>query len=249
MKCLLNNAFFLSHNHGETLKKTIKHTLAPALLLGVLLACASAAQAADPAAETLKVDIGAPQNGPPAGWDVKAWRGNARFDVVNDGKCVALHLRSDHSSGALYKEIEFDIRDFPVLNWKWKVEKLPEGADVRFKHKDDQAIQIYVIFPRWPAMVNSKVLGYIWDTTAPAGAFIPSTKSSLTRYVVLRSGPDGLGKWLTEQRNVYEDYKKSFNEEPPRVGKVSVMIDSDDMATTAESYISGIYFSKTADKH
>lgn len=224
----------------------IKKKLIPALLLPALLLGAATARPVRAADAVLKVDIGPPRSGPPAGWDVKEWKGKAAFEVVKDGECVAVRLTSDRSSGALYREMDFDIRDFPVLNWKWKAVKLPEGADVRFRHKDDQAAQIYVIFPKWPAVVNSRVIGYIWDTTAPAGAFIPSTKSSNTRYVVIRSGPDGLGQWFTEQRDVYEDYRRSFNEEPPRVGKVSVMIDSDDMASTAESYFSGIYFSKTA---
>ncbi|GMR05217.1 MAG: DUF3047 domain-containing protein [Thermodesulfobacteriota bacterium] len=225
-----------------------KKSLMAALLLPALLLSAPLAHPAGAAGEVLKIDIGRPHKGAPAGWYVKQWRGKTEFNVVKDGECTAIHLESDRSSGALYKEIDFDIRDFPVLHWKWKVEKLPEGADVRFKHKDDQAAQIYVTFPKWPAVVNSRVLGYIWDTTAPEGAFIPSTKLSNTRYVVIRSGPEGLGQWFAEQRNVYEDYKKSFNEEPPMVGKVSVMIDSDDMASTAESYFSGIYFSKTADR-
>jgi len=226
----------------------IRACLIPALLLPALLLAVAPARPAVAAEALLRVDIGAPHDAPPDGWDVKEWKGKAEFKVVKDGDCTAVHLKSDRSSGALYKEMDFDIRDFPVLHWKWKAEKLPAGADVRFKHKDDQAAQIYVIFPKWPALVNSRVIGYIWDTTAPAGAFIPSTKSSNTRYVVIRSGPDGLGQWFSEQRNVYEDYRKSFNEDPPRVGKVSVMIDSDDMASTAESYFSDIYFSKTAEQ-
>lgn len=226
----------------------IKKGVIPALLLPAILLTVALARPAAAVEAVLKVDVGAPHDGAPTGWDVKEWKGKARFKVVKDGDRTAVHLKSDRSSGALYKEIAFDIRDFPVLHWQWKAEKLPDGADVRSRHKDDQAAQIYVIFPKWPALVNSRVIGYIWDTTAPAGAFIPSTKSSNTRYVVIRSGPDGLGQWFAEQRNVYEDYKKSFNEEPPPVGKVSVMIDSDDMASTAESYFSGIYFSKTAEQ-
>ncbi|MFQ5735791.1 MAG: DUF3047 domain-containing protein [Thermodesulfobacteriota bacterium] len=192
----------------------------------------------------LRIPIKAGAGGAPEGWEIKQWRGKAQFEVFRTDASEAIHLKSDRSSGALYRDVEFDIRDKPILHWKWKAVKLPEGADVRVKRKDDQAIQLYVIFPKWPSVVNSRVLGYIWDTTAPKDAFIPSTKSSKTRYVVIRSGPEGLGRWFSEERNVYDDYRKSFNEEPPGVGRVSVMIDSDDMGTTAESYISGIYFSR-----
>ncbi len=185
-------------------------------------------------------------DGTPQGWKIKEWKGKAEFKVVEAEGGGAIHMKSDRASGALYRDIEFDIKDLPVLRWKWKAVKLPEGADVRVKKKDDQAVQLYVIFPKWPAVVNSRVLGYIWDTSAPEGSFIASTKSSNTRYVVIKSGKGGAGRWFAEERNVYEDYLKSFNEEPPQVGSVSVMIDSDDMKTTAESLIGGIYFSKPA---
>ncbi len=214
-------------------------TLAASLLLVLALCMGSSAGNG-----LMRVEIKAGPGSAPEGWQLKEWHGHAEFSVVAEGSDTAIHMKSDHASGAIYKDIEFDIKDYPMLHWKWKAVKLPEGADVRVKSKDDQAVQVYVLFPRWPAIINGRVLGYIWDTSAPAGSFIQSTKSSNTRYVVIRSGNDGVGQWFTEQRNVYEDYKKSFGEEPPPVGSVSVMIDSDDMRTTAESYVRDIYFSK-----
>ncbi|MBW7957546.1 MAG: DUF3047 domain-containing protein [Deltaproteobacteria bacterium] len=191
----------------------------------------------------IEVPIKPSPQGPPEGWQVKEWKGKADFKVVKEDFGPAIHLKSERTSSALYKDVEFELKDYPYLSWKWKVTALPQGADVREKSKDDQAAQVYVIFPKWPAMVNSKVVGYIWDTSAPAGSSVRSTKTGNTRYMVLKSGPDGLGAWHSETRNVYEDYKKLFNEEPPRIGKVSVMIDSDDTRSSAESFIGDIRFS------
>jgi len=33
------------------------------------------------------------------------------------------------------------------------------------------------------------------------------------KVVVVRSGPAELGKWITETRNVYEDYRKLYGDE------------------------------------
>lgn len=115
---------------------------------------------------------------------------------------------------------------------------------MRSSSKDDQAAQIYVIFPKFPAMTNSRVLGYIWDSSAPKNSMLTSTKFSKSKYVVIRSGQNGLGKWFSEKRNVYADYKNLFKEEPPKVGRVSVMIDSDDTKSSAESFFGDIFFSK-----
>lgn len=191
----------------------------------------------------ITIPIQPSSQGPPESWQVKEWKGKAEFNVVQEEFGPAIHLKSDRTSSALYKDVEFELKEYPYLSWKWKVTSLPQGADVREKKKDDQAAQVYVIFPKWPAAVNSKVVGYIWDTTAPAGSSVQSTKTGNTRYIVLKSGPEGLGSWQSETRNVYEDYKNLFNDEPPRIGKISVMIDSDDTKSSAESFIGDIRFS------
>ncbi len=212
------------------------------LLISLILSAAPAAAAGE---GILMIPIVKSRaSGLPDGWKIKEWKGTANFEVVDTEAGKTIHLRSNSSSSALVKEITFNIKEYPYLHWKWKVTKLPAGGDVRVKSKDDQAAQVYVVFPRWPAMINSRLLGYIWDTTAPAGSFIASTKSSNTKYFVVKNGEKGAGEWFQEKRNVYEDYKRWFNEEPPPVGSVSVMIDSDDTRSSAESFIGDIYFSK-----
>lgn len=212
-----------------------------ALLLSTTLALTAFAAVAEK--DTLKVPIISSPKGP-QGWKLKEWKGKADFEVVETEASTAFHLKSASTSTALYKEVKFDVRDYPILNWSWKAVALPAGGDVRKKSADDQAAQVYVVFPKWPAPVNSRVIGYIWDTSAPAGLSIQSTKSSYTRYVVVKSGNSGLNKWFTEKRDVYQDYKMLFKEDPPKVGSVSVMIDSDDTKTSAESFVGNIYFSK-----
>lgn len=179
-----------------------------------------------------------------SGWQVKEWKGRADISVVNtDDVGQVLYMKSRGTSTALYKEIELNIREIPYLNWQWKVLKLPDGGDVRRKSTDDQAAQIYIVFPKFPLQVNSRIIGYIWDTNAPKGSIATSQKFSKTKYIVLRSGKNDLGKWLAERRNIYEDYKNLFGEEPPKMGKVSVMIDSDDTKSSAEAFFGDIYLS------
>ena len=73
--------------------------------------------------------------------------------------------------------------------------------------------------------------------------FVRSEKSGLVTYVVVRSGPKELGKWLGESRNVSEDYKRIYGEEPGEPAKaVSIAIDSDDTGSSAEGYVGEIVF-------
>ena len=74
-----------------------------------------------------------------------------------------------------------------------------------------------MVWPRFPEAVRSRIIGYVWDTTEPAGTICKSEKTGTVTYVVVRSGTADLGKWLTERRNVVEDFKKIYGDEPRAV--------------------------------
>ena len=186
------------------------------------------------------------RTGIPEGWSGQSW-GNPQYDltIVSDGSDRVLHLRSRGDNSTISKEIKVDVKELPLLVWRWKAVALPVGGDCRRKATDDQAAQIYVAFPRFPTAVRSRIIGYVWDTTAPAGTIVKSESSALVTYVVVRSGAAELGHWLTETRNVYDDFKRIYGEAPTEpVGVVSVAIDSNDTRSSAESYIGTILFRK-----
>lgn len=184
--------------------------------------------------------------GIPAGWKPQNWGGTPAYDmtVVEESPSKVLHMKSRGQSSAITKEVKVNVKETPVLEWRWKAVVLPTGGDCRKKATDDQAAQLYVTFPRFPSLVRSRIIGYIWDTTAPEGAIVPSEKSSLITYVVVRSGTKDLNRWLTESRNVLEDYRRVYKEEPGELGAVSIAIDSDDTNSSAESYLGTILFRK-----
>jgi hypothetical protein len=180
-------------------------------------------------------------DGLPEGWSLKQWFGHThdiRLEEADGNYFV--RLVSQQNSFGIYKEFKWNVKEHPIIRWRWKVTRLPEGGDVREKDKDDQAAQLYVLFPRFPSVINTRLVGYIWESTAPKGGKFTSQKSSNTRYVVLESGKEKLGEWITEERNVYDDYKELFGEDPPEAGGVTLMIDSDDTKSSAESFFDDI---------
>ena len=186
------------------------------------------------------------RTGVPEGWKGQSW-GGPKFDfaVETDGTDNALHLKSRGDNSTISKEITVDVTKSPLITWRWKVVTLPAGGDCRRKATDDEAAQIYVTFPRTPTQLRSRIIGYVWDTTAPAGTIAKSESSSLVTYIVVRSGSAELGRWLTETRNVHDDYKRIYGQSPAEeVGAVSIAIDSNDTRSSAESYIGAITFRK-----
>jgi hypothetical protein len=187
-----------------------------------------------------------PFEGIPPGWTAKEFAGHASVELVRDDAHLALRLRSEQSSFALYRDVVVDLNAFPFLSWSWKIIRLPAEGDVRERTTDDQAAQVYVIFPRWPApLKNSDVIGYVWDSRAPVGTQITSTKAPNVKIIVVASGWSQVETWRTEERDVARDYAALFGRQAPRVGQVAVMIDTNDTLTTAEALIGDLIFSKT----
>jgi hypothetical protein len=155
-----------------------------------------------------------------------------------------IKLSAKKSAFGFKKEIEFSVKEYPYVHWAWQARTLPKGGDVRKRDTDDQAGQLYLLFPRFPAKVNTRVLGYLWENETPKGTMGTSTAWSKAKYVVVRDKTDPLSIWHEESRNAYEDYKKLFEEEPPELGSVSIYINSQHTGSEAEILFGPIYFTR-----
>src|SRR5436309_1610467 len=102
---------------------------------------------------------------------------------------------------------------------------LPEGGDVRSPRRNDQAGRVMLLFEGMRAIL------YVWDTTAPIGAEARSDSLDLFQRVliVVRSGPQGIGEWQREKRDVYRDYRRLLEEEPTPIKWVRFESHSDDV--------------------
>lgn len=187
---------------------------------------------------------GAKAGGIPNGWAQEKTPGSSsKIAIEGEKENHYLHLLSVGDAFGLRKEMSFDIRKYPYLSWQWKVSKLPRGGDIRKRETDDQAGQIYVLFPKWPTTVNTRSVGYIWDSLAPVELLGTSTAYRKMKYVILQSGAAKLNEWVSERRNVYEDYKKRFQETPPTVGALLLYINSQHTRSSAECFYTNIFFS------
>jgi len=211
-----------------------------ALLVLLLALAAAPAQAPCGGHPDGRVVVAQFEGGLPAGWEWQVREGTPHYRIEGG----ALDLTSNRDSFGLKREIKVDLAKFPYLNWRWKAEVLPKGGDGRHAKTDDQAAQVYVVFPRWPYMLRSQMICYTWENLAPKGSSFPSPARGLTHYVVLRDRSDRLKVWVSEKRNVYEDYKRLFGGTPPGVGGITLYINSQHTGSSAESAFADVYFSR-----
>ena len=192
------------------------------------------------------------ENGLPPGWILQQYKGTPHFRINHNA--MPPHLRmvsSGETAFGVKKNLSVDIREYPHLNWTWKAEKLPDGGDIRQKDRDDQSIQIYLVFDipgNRGLFSKSPSLAYIWDNKAPKDTLVKSPQLMLSnvRYLVLRNGQDTLRTWFTEKRNVLADYCRAFGAQPDRgpiiVKGVLLFINTHHTKSDAEGCIGNIYF-------
>ena len=172
--------------------------------------------------------------GLPAQWAAQNW-GTPNYQnikIVDDDGRRALHMKSVNDSITLNRDIKGKVRlkDTPILEREWKSTALPEAA------------QIYVVWPRFPEHMRSRIIGYVWDTTQPAGTICRSEKMRTVTYIVVRSGSTDLNKWITEKRNVVEDFEKVYGDAPDVPAVLSLSTDSNDTNSTSEAMVGTIRF-------
>jgi len=175
------------------------------------------------------------------GWQVKEKEGKASFAPIDDGGVKALCMKSENTSFSIQREIKVDVKQYPYVTWRWRVDRLPKGGDFRHDSTDDQAAQLFVAF------AGRDSISYIWDTTAPVGTtgsqWIPMVMK--VKITVVGSGGKDLGKWVSVTRNVYEDYKKLFGHEPPAAEGLRFQINSQHTGTSAGSCLEYVEFRNT----
>jgi len=177
-----------------------------------------------------------------------------------DGKVVVKAVAESSASG-LIREITIDPKEFPVIQWTWKVDNALEKADVRTKEGDDYPARIYVAFAEEKTSFLGRVrdkavellygrkppfaaLNYIWASKAQVDTVVPNPYTDRAMMFVLRSGREKLGQWVREERNVLKDFEEAFNELPSMITGVAIMTDTDNTGESATAYYGDIVFKR-----
>jgi hypothetical protein len=174
-----------------------------------------------------------------SGWKPKVFRGQTTYSLVDENGRQVLMAQSRGAASGLYKEVTLDPAKYPVLRWSWKIQgTIPEGNG-RAKAGDDYAARVYVVFPR-TFFFRTRAVNYIWANRIPKGTALPNAFTSNAMMVAVESGDEKAGTWVAEERNVFEDYRTLFGEDPPPIGAVALMTDTDNTGGEAVAYYGDI---------
>ncbi len=194
-------------------------------------------------ADSGKIQVGSFSESGLDGWFEKSFKGNTEYLIVEDSGLNVLQAKSYGTASGLVFETEYDPNEYPILSWRWKVANTIVKGDSRTKAGDDYAARIYVVFPHW-FFLKTRTINYIWANQLPKNSSQISPYASNDMMIAVESGPGKAGQWLAVRRNLVEDYRLAFGEDPTDVGAIAIMTDTDGTGESAVAWYSNIVASR-----
>ena len=172
----------------------------------------------------------------------------------------ALEAEAKVGGSGLFRRIHIEPRRHPILEWRWRVprdslERLKQSSgasplarlslgfhgDVEKLDFDDRAkLRLAMLLTANGLPYASLV--YVWMLDMPVGTVFPSPHTDRVRYFVAESGTQRLGEWVQFRRDVVEDYRRAFGEDPGDIVGVGVMTDPGDDYSTRRGFYGDIIF-------
>ena len=181
------------------------------------------------------------------------------YALVRDGEATVLRARADDSASGLVRRVRLDPQRYPVLAWRWKIDGVIPGGDLDRKAGDDCPARVYVTFDYDPGKLSFgerikyeavqalgggdvplRALNYVWANLPGETRIVENAFTDWVMMVPLRSGPADAGTWQAERRNIVEDYRRAFGEDPPPISGIAVMTDADNTDGAATAYYGDI---------
>lgn len=194
-------------------------------------------------------------------WILSGFKRPTEYRLVSLDGSTVVHADARSSASGLIHALSIDPAVQPLLEWRWKVDRPIAAADNTLRHLEDSPARLIVSFdgdfdklpPQDQVFFNSMriltgrqlpyaTLMYIWENRAPRGTVIPNQHTSRIRMIVAESGHGNLGTWQHIRRNVAEDFRRAFGEEPGRITAVGIMTDTDNTGEQANAWYGDIQF-------
>lgn len=153
----------------------------------------------------------------------------AKVDLVQDEGATVLRVRSANAAGAAAFATREPIDARSSLQWRWKVDRVVEQADMQARSGDDFAARVYVFFDipeeELPLLARIKVqlarlvygaevpaaaLCYVWDNRHSPETSAWSSYTDRVRMIVVESGSARAGQWVEVRRDLEADFRAAF---------------------------------------
>jgi hypothetical protein len=217
-----------------------------------------------PVTEVTPFSIAVPGGPWPGGWHAEAvpkLRKPTRYALVDNSGTTVVEAIAEASASGLVHFLDIDPYQRPVLTWRWKIAQPVEGADSTKRGAEDAPVRLLISFsgdrdslPFSDRLFFNQVkalsgldvpyatLEYVWGSGAPKDTIVINSYTPRIRLLLVQSGPEPLNEWVSETRDVVDDFRRAFGEEPGRVTAIAIFTDADATRGRAQGYYGDIAF-------
>jgi hypothetical protein len=225
-------------------------------LCAVCCAVATAAAWAQGAPEIPRFSSAKP--GPlPAEWrhvPLASFKTPTEYSLVAEDGTVVLQAVSHNAASFVATKVDYDPHQFPMLSWRWKVKQGIPTANTAEQSKEDTPARLMIAFDgdasklstkdRFAAKAAQSISGiplpyatlmYVWGEKVAVDSVTTSSRSARIRMLAVAADEQGIGQWHSYTRNLLEDYKRVFGEDPGHVLSIELMTDTDNTGGEAQT--------------
>ena len=177
-------------------------------------------------------------------------RGNkpTSYRVADVDGVAALEAVGVEGGSGMWRKLRVDPQRNPVMEWRWRLPQPAAGSPpLTVTSRASPIARLSLGFHGDPDKLDFEdrvklrmaraltvhglpyaSLLYVWMMNVPVDTVIHSPHTERVRMIVVESGPQRAGEWVTIRRNVLEDYRRAFEEEPGDIVGVGLMTDYGD---------------------
>lgn len=187
--------------------------------------------------------------------------GNRRTEyrpVEMDGQ-VVLGADAPEGGSGLFRKIHIDLRRHPVMEFRWRVPRSAGSASGASRLSPPVRVSVAVDGDPARLEVEDRVklrlakaltvhglpyasLLYVWLNSGEVESVVHSPHTDRVRMIVVESGEAHLDQWISIRRNVLEDYRRAFGEEPGHIVAIGLMTDVGDDGSRRSAFYGDITF-------
>ena len=205
----------------------------------------------------------------PSGWhplNFESIENKTAYFLIRQQNITVVQAVSHASASGFIKKVNISSTIYPVIKWRWKIDDVLNKGDIMTKEGDDYSARIYVSFDYDPHRLTGieslkyklyklvhdespplAVINYVWGNHAHVGTTVNNAYSDRVKMIVIQSGKKRTKQWVHEERNILEDYRRVFGEDPGNITGIAIMTDTDNTGESATAWYGDISFHKSND--
>ena len=185
------------------------------------------------------------------------------YTIEKEGDRHVLKAESKASASAIVYKGSFNVYEYRMLRWRWKVRNVYLKGDATKKAGDDFPLRIDVMFEHEPEKAGAgksithglartvfggnrplSSLNYVWANKEHPERIMACPSMDHVQYILLRKGSGLVGTWQDEKVDIVADYREAFKADPPEKARIAIMNDSDNTGESSVSWVEFIEVSK-----